>query len=154
MIILAIDPGPTTSGVVYFDTDDQRVTEANGAMHNDYALSLFRSPVTADLYACESIEALYAHVGKETVNTIRYCGRIQEAVEGRGGGIAMISPADVKKAVCGTSSAKDPAVRQALLDLLGPVGTKANKGPCYGVSKHAWRALAVAVALTKRLNPE
>ena len=154
MIILAIDPGPTTSGVVFFDTDSSRVTEANGAMHNDYALSLFRSPLTADLYACESVTALYAHVGKETVDTIRYCGRIQEAVEGRGGGIAMISPAEVRMAVCGTSKAKDPAVRQALLDLLGPVGTKSNKGPCYGVSKHAWRALAVAVALTKRLNPE
>lgn len=153
MIILAIDPGPTTSGIVYFDTDEQRVTEANGAMNNDYALSLFRSEMSADLFGCESVEALYAHVGKETVQTIRFCGRIQEAVEGRGGGILMISPADVKKAVCGTSSAKDPAVRQALIDLLGPVGTKQHKGPCYGVSKHAWRALAVAVAMQKLMNP-
>jgi hypothetical protein len=41
--------------------------------------------------------------------------------------------------------AKDPNVRQALLDKIGPVGTKKNPGPLYGVSGHGWSALAVAV---------
>jgi Holliday junction resolvasome RuvABC endonuclease subunit len=153
VIVLGIDPGPETSGVVWFDTEDRCVIEASGDMPNDEALSTFRrtpgflkAPVQA--YACECIEAMYAHVGKETVRTIRFCGAIEEAVVSRGHPIAMLSPQEVKKRVCGTASAKDPAVRQALIDLLGPVGTKKNPGPCFGVSKHAWRALAVAVAAT------
>jgi Holliday junction resolvasome RuvABC endonuclease subunit len=153
VIILAADPGPTHSGVVYFDTHDMRVSEAFARMPNDQLLAIFRSPMSADAWAVESIEALYAHVGKETVNTIRFCGALQEAVLCRNGLLLMISPQEVKKSVCGTSSAKDPAVRQALLDQLGPVGTKRDKGPCYGVSSHAWRALAVALAFTKGSPP-
>jgi hypothetical protein len=36
-------------------------------------------------------------------------------------------------------------VRQALIDRLGPQGTKKNPGPTYGMRSHLWAALAVAV---------
>jgi len=161
MIVLAIDPGPETSGVVWFDTESRRVIEADGEALNWECLKYFRGNASAPhddkdaarVFACECIEAMYAHVGKETVRTIRFCGAIEEAVVSRGQSIAMLSPQEVKKRVCGTASAKDPAVRQALIDLLGPVGTKKNPGPCFGVSKHAWRALAVAVAATIKADP-
>jgi hypothetical protein len=41
--------------------------------------------------------------------------------------------------------AKDANIRQALLDLIGPQGTKAQPGPTYGIKSHTWAALAVAV---------
>ena len=106
-----------------------------------------------DLLGCESIEAMYAHVGKETIRTIRFTGRIEEAAHAIGKPPCLLSPQEVKKHVCGTASAKDPAVRQALIDHLGAPGTKGNKGPTYGVSKHAWRALAVAYAVALIVNP-
>lgn len=141
---IGIDPGPETSGVVLFNGD--RVVEASGDMPNADVLAVVRS--SADPIACECIEAMYAHVGKETVRTIRFTGRVEEAAHQAGLPILMISPQEVKKRVCGTASAKDPAVRQALIDRLGAPGTKKNPGPTYGVSKHAWRALAAAVAAT------
>jgi hypothetical protein len=52
---------------------------------------------------------------------------------------------DVKLHVCGSPKAKDPNIRQALIDLLGPAGTKRAPGPTYGVRSHAWAALGVAV---------
>ena len=52
---------------------------------------------------------------------------------------------DIKLHLCGTTKARDPNVRQALIDRLGKPGTKKNPGPTYGVSSHAWSALAVAV---------
>jgi len=143
--ILAIDPGPTTSGLVIFV--DGRVTVAEPKVENHMMLDLVRLS-SYDLLACECIEALYAHVGKETVNTIRLVGRIEEACSARGIDWCGISPQEVKKRVCGTSAAKDPAVRQALIDRLGAPGTKKSPGATYGVSSHAWRALAVAVAAT------
>jgi hypothetical protein len=51
----------------------------------------------------------------------------------------------VKLHLCGSPRAKDANIRQALLDKLGPQGTKKAPGPTYGVKSHAWAALAVAV---------
>ena len=44
-------------------------------------------------------------------------------------------------------------IRQALLDLIGPQGTKKAPGPTYGVRSHEWAALAVAVTVAG-LTPE
>jgi len=151
MIILGIDPGPETSGVVYYDAKDRIVLTSRGDMPNGELLDVLRSDKAANIVACECIEAMYAHVGKETVRTIRFTGRIEEAAESQNLRIVMLSPQEIKKAVCGTASAKDPAVRQALIDQLGPPGTKKNPGPTHGVSKHAWRALAAAYAVAKSL---
>jgi hypothetical protein len=155
MTIFAIDPGPDTSGMVCFDADSLRVTWANGEMLNAEVMQKVRaaSGYEGHVIACECIEAMYAHVGKETVRTIRFTGRIEEVGESIGKPVCLLSPQEVRKRVCGTASAKDPAVRQALIDNLGAPGTKKAPGPTYGVSKHAWRALAVAYAvalLTRR----
>lgn len=153
MTIFAIDPGPTTSGVVWYDTDERRVVTSYGDMPNEIALSSVRDG-DFDLLGCESIEAMYAHVGKETIRTIRFTGRIEEAGHTIGKPACLLSPQEVKKHVCKTADAKDPAVRQALIDLLGAPGRKSEPGPTYGVSKHAWRALAVAYAVSLIINPE
>jgi Holliday junction resolvasome RuvABC endonuclease subunit len=154
MTVFAIDPGPTSSGMVAFDPEAGRVIWANGEMPNAEVMEKIRAAVGYEhhLLACESIEAMYAHVGKETVRTIRFTGRIEEAGERIGKPVCMLSPQEVKKSVCGTASAKDPAVRQALIDRLGEPGTKKAPGATYGVSKHAWRALAVAVAAADLLT--
>lgn len=155
MIIYAIDPGPDRSGVVAYDTEARTVKFSQGDMPNEIVLSQVRMAASeasgVDAIACECIEAMYAHVGKETVRTIRLIGRIEEAGEQAGKPVCMLGPQEIKKRICGTASAKDPAVRQALIDKLGPPGTKKAQGPTYGVTKHAWRALAVAVASTTNL---
>ena len=153
MIYIGIDPGPTTSGVVTYDPASSSVLSAEKEMSNEALIEMLRSlAIDGKHIALERIEAMYAHVGKETVNTIMFCGQIREAIESREGKLTMLSPQGVKKIVCGTASAKDPAVRQALLDQLGPPGTKKNRGATYGVSSHAWRALAVAVAASQINN--
>ena len=153
MRIFGIDPGPVTSGVVLHDHGAGRVVWADGAMPNAEVLTLLRGTSSCPV-ACESIEAMYAHVGKETVRTIRFTGRIEEACWQAGRDLTLMSPQEIKKLVCGTASAKDPAVRQALLDTVGPQGRKKDPGPTYGVSKHAWRALAAAVAATKNARDD
>jgi hypothetical protein len=62
-----------------------------------------------------------------------------------GGNVTRVFRKDVKLHLCNSPRAKDANVRQALLDRLGPQGTKKAPGPTYGVKSHEWAALAVAV---------
>jgi hypothetical protein len=48
--------------------------------------------------------------------------------------------------------AKDANIRQALIDKIGPQGTKAQPGPTYGIKSHSWAALAVAVYAAQNNN--
>jgi len=59
---------------------------------------------------------------------------------------------DIKLHLCGTNKAKDANVRQALIDCLGPPGTKKSPGPTYGIKSHLWAALALAVYAHHVLN--
>ena len=57
---------------------------------------------------------------------------------------------EVKMNLCHSAKANDADIRQALIDRFGPgkqkaIGLKGSPGPLYGVSKHCWAALALAV---------
>jgi hypothetical protein len=76
-----------------------------------------------------------------------WIGRFVEAWRGS---YTLMFRREVKLHLCGQARAKDPNVRQALIDRFGPgrekaIGTKKQPGPLYGVSADVWSALAVAV---------
>jgi hypothetical protein len=62
-----------------------------------------------------------------------------------GGKVTRVFRKDIKLHLCNSPRAKDANVRQALIDRIGPQGTKKNQGPTYGIKSHQWAALAVAV---------
>lgn len=152
MIILGIDPGPNTHGIVEYFVEAGFARAADSKA--DWSTVIAAIDSRPSVVAIEAIEAMYAHVGKETVRTIRNIGRLEQYAEDEGIECVTLSPQDVKRIVCGTAAAKDPAVRQALLDKIGPQGRKAEPGPTYGVSGHAWRALAVAYAAHLTMQPQ
>jgi len=82
-------------------------------------------------------------VGKEVFETCYMIGRLMEVLR-LSSSIRRVYRQDVKLALCGSVRAKDSNIRQSLIDRLGPPGTKKAPGPTYGVSGHAWAALAVA----------
>jgi hypothetical protein len=91
--------------------------------------------------ACEMVQCFGMPVGREVFETVLQIGRMQQAFQV----MRLIPRIDIKIHICNHARAKDPNVRQALLDKLGPVGTKSHPGPCYGIASHLWSALAVAV---------
>lgn len=138
--ILAIDPGTTESGWCVFK---QGKVLASGVASNDDVLDMISGGL-GDEMAIEMVASYGMAVGKEVFETVLWIGRFQQARR-TPEAVRLIYRKDVKMHLCGSTRAKDANVRQALIDLIGPRGTKKNPGPTYGVTSHAWAALAVAV---------
>lgn len=148
-IIYAIDPGPETSGWVVYD--GTRVLESHAEYPNDELCRRLRRmsahQTLCGILAVEWIECRGMPVGQTTLRTCMWVGRF---VEAWGGQHDLIPATRVRIGICGSAKARKSNVRQALIDLHGgsrqaACGTKKQPGPLYGVSDHAWSALAVAV---------
>ena len=145
MIYLGIDPGKVCGFAVY-DSDKNRVVDADNTTP-EYMLSHLDC---ASRYWNVSIEMIGQYgtgmsVGKEVFHTCLLIGRmIQIAPQAK-----LILRPTIKGIICGNARAKDANVSQALKDQVGQPGRKKAPGPTYGVSKHAWQALAVAVAASR-----
>lgn len=140
MLTLAVDPGTTQSGWVLFD--GWRVL-SSGTQPNHVVLAMIRCS-EADMLAIERFEARGMPMGEDSIETVIWTGRFVQAWRSPES-VKLVTRRRVKSHLCGSSKAKDPNVRQALIDTVGQVGLKAEPGPCYGVSSHAWAALGVAV---------
>jgi hypothetical protein len=91
-------------------------------------------------------------VGREVFETCVWIGRFAEIARQP---VQLVYRRDVKLHLCHSPRAKDANVRQALIDRLGPQGTKKNPGPTYGMKSHLWAALAVGVyAMDKVVREE
>jgi hypothetical protein len=147
-MILAIDPGTEQSGYCLLYGDDVR---ESGVLPNADMLTRV-SQWPARRLAIEMIASYGMAVGREVFETCVWVGRFQQAWRDPEL-VELVYRKDVKLHLCGTTKAKDPNVRQALLDLFPrtgggktpQVGTKSQPGPLYGVSSHAWPALGVAI---------
>lgn len=140
-MIFAIDPGTTQSGWVLFDG---RGVADSGVSDNHDLLRWVQAGQGADMLAIEMIAGMGMTVGQTTFETVRWIGRFQQAWRDPEA-VCFVYRRDVKLHICGNQRAKDKNIRQGLIDLLGEPGTKRAQGPTYGVSSHAWSALAVAV---------
>jgi hypothetical protein len=145
VIVYALDPGPTQSGWVLFSPPSEVV--GSGVADNHDLLVWLRA-TRADVLAIEMIASYGMAVGREVFETCKWIGRFQQAWRAPEE-VLLVYRQEVKLAICGQPRAKDANIRQALIDLLGPVGTKMEPGPCYGVKSHAWAALAVAVTVSR-----
>jgi hypothetical protein len=144
-VILALDPGTEQTGWAL--VEDLRVLDS-GVAFNEQILDMLESGIGLRAFphriAIEMIASYGMPVGREVFETCVWIGRFVQAWE-MPHLVRLIYRKDVKMHLCGTPRAKDANVWQALLDKLGPVGTKKAPGPLYGVKSHARAALAVAV---------
>ena len=148
-MILAIDPGTKESGWVRFDGDC--ILESGLSPNADLLarLRIVGGYIANGLHmpmalAIERFEARGMPIGDESVQTILWTGRFVQAWH-KPDEVVMVKRSAVKLHLCGTTRAKDGNIRAALIDALGPRGTKKAPGGTYGVSSHAWAALGVAV---------
>ena len=138
MRILALDPGTTETAFVLWD--GRQVLEAEHWPNAEVRQVLIGREY--DLCACEMIASYGMAVGREVFETCVWIGRFVEVAREP---VQLVYRKDVKLHLCHSPRAKDANVRQALIDRIGPQGTKKNPGPTYGMRSHLWAALAVAV---------
>ena len=147
IIIIGIDPGPKRHAAIVLD--DKRIVEFLDDHDTAQVLQLCRGYPNA-VIACEWVASMGMAVGHEVFETVWQIGVLSAGLSA----VRLIPRMDVKLYLCQTNRAKDKNIRQALLDLVGPVGTTKNRGPCYGVASHTWAALAVAVTARDNTQTE
>lgn len=147
MTVLAIDPGNAKSGVARFD--GQRVLFA-GVIENPDVLKIIADD-RSDVLAIELFVATNQRLGNESIETIHWGGRFHQA-SGDPDSVVLVPRSRVKKVLGLSHHDGDTEVNARLAVILGPKGTKANPGPCFGVSSHSWAALGVAYAAWKSLG--
>lgn len=157
MTIFAVDPGTTESGWAGIDGSFIQT----GVLFNHELLDwLVTGHIGEAVLAIEMVDSYGMRVGREIFETVRWTGRFQQAWRDpeavkliyRRDVVAHLLPPPKKQYKFATTDAN---IRQALIDRLGPIGTKKEPGPLYGVKSHAWAALAVAVTAFDNLpkNP-
>lgn len=143
---LGIDPGTKQSGWCVFANG---IVLRSGVSDNEELLAaLIAGPADVDMLAIERIASYGMAVGQEIFDTCVWIGRFVQAWMDPNA-VSLVFRRDVKLFLCGSARAKDPNVRAALIDLIGPPGTKREPGPTYGVTSHAWSALAVCATATQ-----
>jgi len=153
--ILGVDPGPTQSAFVLWDSGAQQIL-AHGKLPNKECMEQMLALTPVDFCVIEMVQSFGLSVGKEVFETVYYVGRFAQAWDTYC--LTKVAPAtrlfrsDVKMNLCHSMKAKDGNIRQALIDRLGPPGTKKQQGPTYGISGDEWSALAICItfAETKR----
>jgi hypothetical protein len=143
-VILAIDPGTVQSAWVVYDGHRQIVDF--GIDPNETVRQFVKGWNGVGTVVIEKIESYGMAVGAEIFETVFWTGRFAEAAWPRP--VVRLPRRDVKLHLCNDSRAKDPNIRQALLDKFGgrsATGTKKAPGPLYGIHADLWAALAVAV---------
>lgn len=141
MNIIAIDPGPVSSGIVMWNGSEFTAPAILPNFDAErFPLGEVGIPCGIDLVAIEGV-ACYA----EVFETCYQIGRIQRIAESRGIPWKLIYRKEVKIHLCQSMKAKDPNIRRALLDRFGEPGTKREPGILYGIKSHIWSAVAIAV---------
>lgn len=150
MILLGIDPGPTTSGVCVYDaTSAPFVVASHARLRWHDAREWLRAYPNA-LVICERTQA--GPPSTQVVLTTEIVGRVQEACDLLGHQLVLKYRREVLQALgCAAAGNKDALVRQVLIGMHGgdgltAVGHKKRRGPLWGVSSHSWQALALCVA--------
>lgn len=182
--VLALDPGTAITAWLVYDSrpphDDIGRPVAYGMTANGLLLEALRErcqisndqnpgpgpnsnrppPHRFDLMVFEEMKSFGLPVGREVFTTIEWYGRFIEAFAGGDTtNVHRVTRHDVKMHLCGSVRAKDPNVRQALIDRFGAtkqeaIGTKGEPGPLHGISKDVWSALGVAVTFCETWRPE
>ena len=165
--ILAIDPGTLKSGWVIYDTKTHTVVDKG--ITDNYALKLFiKSELDQNSFQTVAIEMIASYgmaVGREVFETCLYIGQLMQMFEDAYIDFKLVFRRDVKQAICRNGKAKDPQIRQALIDQFPKtgggtkpqIGNKKQPGRLYGVTSHIWAALGVAITHAKnekKYNPD
>ncbi len=164
MLILGIDPGPTTSGVVVYDSAARRVVYSDKAATEREITYIYdpyndiESRIPLDHIVIERPAAMgpmgAGKVG-HMLDTAWAAGRLEAWAQSMGAdwGVHTLTRREVLRnlGVMSGKGSADARVRAACIADHGgtqraAVGVKREPGPLYGVTSHSWQALGLVLA--------
>lgn len=138
MRILAIDPGLEQSAYLFLSEE----IGPFGTLSNTEIVRLIDD--CSEAIVIEEIRCFGMAIGRETLDTVRWTGRFQEAAVRNGAEVTFVGRKDVVMHWCGSARAKDSNLRRALIDFYGKPGTKRAPGATYRIKADVWSALGIA----------
>ncbi len=161
--VLAIDPGTYSSGVVVYDYDAESRGPGKVIFHspeflNSDLMDFLRYGIECNHINEAAIEMVGYYgtgmtVGKLVFHTVIWIGRFYATLERYEVPVTLYLRKSIAYELCGNRNAKEKNINQACRDWVGERGTSKEPGPTYGVTDHAWSALAVAVCHSKEIAP-
>ncbi len=162
MTVLAIDPGNELSAFVVWD--GKRIIESgktpNFEMRAHMRLIAASQPEGKAGHLAIEVSQSYLmprsagrspFFPQQVLDTALEAGRM---IEAWGGPFTIVDRRAVKLHLIGRAAGGDPEVRAALLHQIGPKGTKADPGPCYGMKADLFAALGVACCYWDTMRKE
>lgn len=154
MPIISIDPGNTESAYCLIDKDYHPMQFSK--LDNHTLITFLTRLVTRREISEVAIEMVACYgmpVGKEVFDTVVWIGRFEQIALQNGLKVTHVFRKDVTLNLCHSMKAKDPNVRQALIDrfashdLVNGKGTKDKPDWFYGFKADIWAAYGVGVTL-------
>lgn len=160
MILLGIDPGPELHGYALLDTETWRVL-ASG--NSPTPLIYARGAPILDGIAIENVQPMGQVLSHGLLATIRAQIELErEAQELMYRAPILVPRVAVKRELVGKHNCNEPHVNAALrarycerhkCSESALKGTKKNPGPLFGISSHAWPALALLEVVIANFLP-
>lgn len=158
-MIIAIDPGTEKSAYVFWDG---KQVLRGGIVNNFQLMTLLtengfkkEDPIQVPI---EMVASYGMPVGKTVFETVFWIGRFFQHAKRCKLKPSRVFRRECKMFLCGNMKAKDSNIRQALIDMIGEIGTKKEPGPLYIMrgagGKDVWSALAIAVTYQNRVANE
>lgn len=141
--LVAVDPGTIQSA--YLVIADGKITTRN--IVGNATLLLFARQSQGWNAAIEMFASYGMPIGKSSIETVKFIGQLQEAIESRGGRVRLVYRKEIVTHLCGSSKASDANVSRALKDRYPIVESRKS-----GIVKDLWSALAIATFCID--NPE
>lgn len=141
--ILAIDPSDSVHAwALLAGTLEAPELRNHGRDLAEYTVEL-HNRVVCEMVACYGMPA-----GASLFDTCVAIGRLDAQFDGC---LELITRTEVKLVLCGHTRAKDPNVRQTIIDRFGGPAAVKKGGPLHGVAGDTWAAIAVGLAA---MHPE
>lgn len=144
MRVLSVDPGTYETAWLLLDPSTREVHGFGKVKNEDFLVACKErafSPTVPYLTVMEGMESFGRPVGKEVLDTVFWSGRFAEHCAPW----TLIYRSEIKLHLCNSRRAKDPEIRQALLDRFGGRESVRKGGKLSGVKGDVWSALAIAV---------
>lgn len=149
VLICAIDPGSSKSALVVWN--GKKLFKAVILENKQFMQWLELNHSKLGFIAIEMLSNQgRSNVGKETFDTCRMVGKIEYLCQRYNKPYQLIYRHQVKLHHLGRVTGTDSDILKALTRKYGEKGTKKAPGLFYGVTSHAWQALAIATMLTEK----